>query len=624
MLKHIRGSIIAVAALSASGSLLAQSAETQQSLADQKLLYSTPVRDNLTNLYWGDLHLHSTLSADAYILQTRLTKDQAFKFARGETVLADNGMPAKLRRPLDFLAVTDHAEYLGIYAQMALDDPRLDDWKMGAEWKELLRQGDMMGLALAFSDAIQTSDPKYLTPDSLRSSIWQEASAVADKYNEPGLFTAFVGYEWTSMITGDNLHRVVIYKDGAETASQMTPFSAQHSPDPEDLWDALADYEKQTGGEVLAIAHNGNVSNGRMFSPNRVNGLPLDGSYARKRARWEPVYETTQVKGDGEAHPYLSPDDEFADFETWDQGNITLGKDKEPEMLQYEYTRSALREGLRHEANLGTNPFKFGIIGSTDSHTGMATTNEDNFFGKFAHDEPSADRTEKRMADQLQKIWRLVSSGLAAVWSEENTRESIFSAIKRREVYATSGTRIKLRFFGGWDYEESDVSRSDYASIGYEKGVPMGGDLTRNLDAEAPNFMIAATRDPDGANLDRVQIIKGWLNANGETAEQIFDVALSDGRKANWLTGDIPAVGNTVDADSVTYSNSIGAAELTAVWTDPEFDPEQRAFYYARVIQIPTPRWTAYDEKYFDAEIDPRAPKTIQDRAYSSPIWYTP
>ena len=620
MQKLIQSSIFAVLALVVD--LSASAAE--HSLADQKLLYSTPVRENLTNLYWGDLHLHSKLSADAYILQTRLTSDQAFKFARGETVQADNGMPAKLRRPLDFLAVTDHAEYLGIYAQMALGDPRLDEWKMGAEWKELMQQGDMMALARAFSDAIQTSESEYLTPDSLRSSIWQEASAVADKYNEPGLFTAFVGYEWTSMITGDNLHRVVIYKDDAETASQMTPFSAQHSNDPEDLWDALADYEKQTGGEVLAIAHNGNVSNGRMFSPNRVNGLPLDVSYARKRARWEPVYETTQVKGDGEAHPYLSPDDEFADFETWDQGNITLDTDKEPEMLQYEYTRSALREGMRHEANLGANPFKFGVIGSTDSHTGMSTTNEDNFFGKFAHDEPSVHRTEKRMADQLQKIWRLVSSGLAAVWSKENTREAIFSAIKRREVYATSGTRIKLRFFGGWNYEESDVSRSDYASIGYEKGVPMGGDLTRNPDVEGPNFMVAATRDPDGANLDRVQIIKGWLNANGETQEQIFDVALSDGRTANWLTGNIPAVGNTVDTESVIYSNSIGAAELTAVWADPEFDPEQRAFYYARVIQIPTPRWTAYDEKYFGAKIDPRAPKTIQDRAYSSPIWYTP
>jgi hypothetical protein len=374
---------------------------------------------------------------------------------------------------------------------------------------------------------------------------------------------------------------------------------------------------------VIAIAHNGNVRNGRMFSPNRENGLPLDASYARKRARWEPVYETTQIKGDGEAHPYLSPDDQFADFETWDQGNITLGTDKKPEMLQYEYTRSALREGLRHEANLGTNPFKFGVIGSTDSHTGMSTTNEDNFFGKFAHDEPSVDRTEKRMADQLQKIWRLVSSGLAAAWSEENTRESIFSAIKRREVYATSGTRIKLRFFGGWEYKESDVLRADYASIGYEKGVPMGGDLTRSAENQSPSFMVAATRDPDGANLDRIQIIKGWLDTRGETQEQIFDVALSDGRKANWR-GEIPPVGNTVDRLNVTYSNSIGSAELTAVWTDPDFDPEQRAFYYARVIQIPTPRWTAYDAKYFGATIDPRAPKTIQDRAYSSPIWYTP
>ena len=613
---------IAVIALSFTG--LLNASEPDKSFVEKKLLYSTPVREGLTNLYWGDLHLHSQLSADAYILQTRLTKDQAFEFARGQTVQADNGMPARLRRPLDFLAVTDHAEYLGIYAQLEVNDPRLKEWKMGMEWQEMMQQGDMMGLALAFSDAIQTSEAEYLTPDSLRRSIWSEASAVADKYNEPGLFTAFVGYEWTSMITGDNLHRVVIYKDGAELAAQHTPFSAQHSNDPEDLWDALADYEKQTGGEVIAIAHNGNVSNGRMFSPNRENGLPLDESYARKRARWEPVYETTQVKGDGETHPFLSPTDEFADFETWDEGNITLDTPKQPHMLKYEYSRSALREGLRHEANLGTNPFKFGLIGSTDSHTGMATTYEDNFFGKFAHDEPSVDRTEKRMADQLQKIWQLVSSGLTAAWSEENTRESIFRAIKRREVYATSGTRIKLRFFGGWEFTEADVLQADFASIGYQKGVPMGGDLTRGKKDAAPRFMVAASRDPDGANLDRVQIIKGWLNASGETEEKIFDVALSDGRSGNWFSGDIPAVGNTVDIENATYSNSIGAAELTAVWTDPEFDSEQRAFYYARVIQIPTPRWTTYDAKYFGAVIDPRAPKTIQDRAYSSPIWYTP
>ena len=630
MIKRFYGAIFCIAAFSVVGlsaSLTANASESKPSLADQRLLYSTPVRDSMTNLYWGDLHLHSSLSADAYILQTRLTKDQAFQFARGKIVQAYNGMPVKLRRPLDFLAVTDHAEYLGIYRQLAADDPRLKDWKMGMDWKVLMEQGDMMGLALAFSDAIQTNEPEYLTPDSLRRSIWEDASAVADKYNEPGLFTAFVGYEWTSMISGDNLHRVVIYKDDAELATQMTPFSAQHSSDPEDLWDALADYEKQTGGEVIAIAHNGNVSNGRMFSPNRENGLPLDASYARKRARWEPVYEATQVKGDGETHPYLSPDDEFANFETWDQGNIALTADKKPEMLQYEYTRSALREGLRHEANLGTNPFKFGIIGSTDSHTGLSTTNEDNFFGKFAHDEPSAERTEKRMADQLQKIWRLVSSGLAAAWSEENSRESIFRAIKRREVYATSGTRIQLRFFGGWDFTEEDVLQSDFASIGYKKGVPMGGDLTRSQsseDGKAPSFMVAASRDPDGANLDRVQIIKGWLDGSGDTQEQIFNVALSDERSASWLSGDIPPVGNTVDVANTSYSNSIGAAELTAVWTDPDFDSELRAFYYARVIQIPTPRWTVYDAKYFGAIIDPRAPETIQDRAYSSPIWYTP
>jgi hypothetical protein len=359
------------------------------------------------------------------------------------------------------------------------------------------------------------------------------------------------------------------------------------------------------------------------FSPNRENGLPLDASYARKRARWEPVYETTQIKGDGEAHPFLSPTDEFADFETWDEGNITLGTPKEPQMLQYEYSRSALQEGLRHEANLGVNPFKFGLIGSTDSHTGMATTYEDNFFGKFAHDEPSVDRTEKRMADQLQKIWQLVSSGLAAVWAEENTRESLFRAIKRREVYATSGTRIQLRFFGGWEFTQTDVMQADFASIGYRKGVPMGGDLNGHSDSGAPSFMVAASRDADGANLDRIQIIKGWLDANGETQEQIYDVALSDGRSANWL-GKIAPVGNTVDIANASYSNSIGDPELTAVWTDPDFDPEQRAFYYARVIQIPTPRWTAYDRKYFGAVIDPRAPNIIQDRAYSSPIWYTP
>ena len=614
--------VTALGVLALSVSLFASAEDA--SVVEQKPSYSTPVREHVSNLYWGDLHLHTKLSADAYTMETRLTSDEAYQFARGGTVTADNGMPVRLRRPLDFLAVTDHSEYLGVFAQLAADDPTLKGWKMGEEWQTLLREGRTTELAKAFANAIQTDAAEYQTPGPVRSGLWASAAAVADKYNEPGLFTAFVGYEWTSMISGDNLHRVVIYKDGAEVASKRVPFSAQDSTDPEDLWSALSAYEESTGGEVLAIAHNGNVSNGRMFSPTRLNGKPLDANYAAKRARWEPVYETTQIKGDGETHPYLSADDEFADYETWDEGNISLTQAKTPDMLQYEYSRSALKEGLRHEANLGVNPFKFGLIGSTDSHTGMSTTNEDNFFGKFAHDEPSADRTEKRMANQLQKIWKLVSSGLVAVWSEENTRESLFQAIKRREVYATTGTRIQLRFFGGWQFDAADVLRADFATLGYQKGVPMGGDLTRGANTHAPTFMVAASRDPDGANLDRVQIVKGWLDAQGNTQEKVFDVAWSAGRTIDAKTGKLASVGSTVDVANTTYSNSIGAAELATVRTDPEFNASQNAFYYARVLQIPTPRWTAYDAKYFGATIDPRAAMVTQDRAYSSPIWYTP
>ena len=614
--------VTALGVLALSVSLFASAEDAP--VVEQKPSYSTPVREHVSNLYWGDLHLHTKLSADAYTMETRLTSDEAYQFARGGTVTADNGMPVRLRRPLDFLAVTDHSEYLGVFAQLAADDPTLKGWKMGEEWQTLLREGRTTELAKAFANAIQTDAAEYQTPGPVRSGLWASAAAVADKYNEPGLFTAFVGYEWTSMISGDNLHRVVIYKDGAELASKRVPFSAQDSTDPEDLWSALSAYEESTGGEVLAIAHNGNVSNGRMFSPTRLNGKPLDANYAAKRARWEPVYETTQIKGDGETHPYLSADDEFADYETWDEGNISLTHPKTPDMLQYEYSRSALKEGLRHEANLGVNPFKFGLIGSTDSHTGMSTTNEDNFFGKFAHDEPAADRTEKRMANQLQKIWKLVSSGLVAVWSEENTRESLFQAIKRREVYATTGTRIQLRFFGGWQFDAADVLRADFATLGYQKGVPMGGDLTRGANTHAPTFMVAASRDPDGANLDRVQIVKGWLDAQGNTQEKVFDVAWSAGRTIDAKTGKLASVGSTVDVANTTYSNSIGAAELATVWTDPEFNASQNAFYYARVLQIPTPRWTAYDAKYFGATIDPRAAMVTQDRAYSSPIWYTP
>lgn len=588
--------------------------------------YSPPVRDtSLTNLYWGDTHLHTNKSADAYTVGTHsVTADDAFRFARGAEIRADNGVRAKLRRPLDFLAVTDHAEYLGIFPRLQQKDPVLSQWEIGRQWAELMRRNEQVKLGTAFANAIQSSDPKYRVPGTIQTSIWADVARTADRYNDPGRFTAFVGYEWTSMITGDNLHRVVLFKDGADKASKLLPFSAQDSTDPEALWQALARYESQTGGETLAIAHNGNVSNGRMFAPTTVSGKPLDAAYAKTRSRWEPVYEVTQVKGDGEAHPTLSPTDEFADFETWDEGNITLTAKKQPWMLQYEYARSGLKEGLRHEAKLGTNPFKVGMIGSTDAHTGLATSTEDNFFGKFPESEPRPERVTNKMAGQLQESWQLGASGLAAVWAPENTREALFAAFKRREVYATTGSRIVVRFFGGFDYQPADIDRPDYASIGYAKGVPMGGDLMRAPAGKAPVFMVAAAKDPDEANLDRIQIIKGWLDAKGQAQERIYDVALSDGRKVDPKTGKAPPVGNTVDVANASYTNSIGDPELTAVWSDPDFDPKSRAFYYVRVLEIPKPRWTAYDAKFFKLNLPKTIPMTLQDRAYTSPIWYHP
>lgn len=586
--------------------------------------YSPQIQEPVTNLYWGDTHLHTQLSADAYILGTRATADQAYRFARGSTVIVDNGMPVRLRRPLDFLAVTDHAEYMGIYERLAAGDDALRDWAVGQRWAALLAREENNTLGIAFANAIQSKDPEYRVNDNIRRNIWQEAAKVADRYNEPGLFTAFVGYEWTSMVSGDNLHRVVLYRDDSALAAQKLPFTAQHSTDPEDLWTALAEYEQETGGQVMAIAHNGNVSNGRMFSPMRENGEPIGSDYVSRRIRWEPVYEVTQVKGDGETHPYLSPDDEFADFETWDEGNISLTAEKEDRMLQYEYARSAFREGLRHEAALGSNPFKFGLIGSTDSHTAVSTVREDNFFGKFLESEPDPERSGRKMAGVLQESWQLGASGLAAVWAAENTREALFDAMKRREVYATTGPRIKLRFFGGWTFEQHQLASPDYERLGYRNGVPMGGDLVGASAGSTPSFMIVAAKDPDGANLDRVQVVKGWLHADGKTHEKIHNVALSDGRQVESETGKAPSVGSSVDVERASFTNSIGAAELATVWHDPDFNPDEPAFYYVRVLEIPTPRWTTYDARYFQIQAPEDAPMTVQDRAYSSPIWYTP
>lgn len=587
--------------------------------------YSPPVRQQLPRLLWGDTHLHTGLSADAYINGTRLGAEDSYRFARGEMVTADNGVRAQLRQPLDFLAVTDHSDYLGVYRGLESGDEALADWALGKRWSAMLAEKRFADLGNAFANAVQSTDDELKVPNTFVYNTWRDVAALADRFNEPGRFTALIGYEWTSMIAGDNLHRVVLYRDDAKTVAKQLPFTAQESTNPEDLWQSLAAYEDVTGGQVLAIPHNGNVSNGRMFAPETLAGKALDSDYARERSRWEPVYEVTQVKGDGETHPALSPTDEFADFETWDSGNITLTAEKEPWMLRYEYARSGLQEGLRHGQRLGVNPFRFGMIGSTDSHTGLSTTTEDNFFGKFVESEPAPERVTNKMAHVLQESWELGASGLAAVWARDNTREAIFDAFQRREVYGTTGPRIRLRFFGAWNFEEDLHQQPDYAATAYREGVPMGGELTQlEATGQAPRFLVAAEKDPEGANLDRVQIIKGWIDGSGEPREKIYEVILSDDREPDPETGKVPELPSTADIEEASYRNSVGASHLSAVWADPDFDPDQPAFYYVRVIEIEKPRWTAYDAAFFETQMPDDAPMTVRDRAYSSPIWYTP
>lgn len=614
----------------------------------QKTPYSPALSSSHPDrVLWGDLHLHSNLSMDAFSLGTEsLTPNEAYRFARGETIESTAGGPAKLSRPLDFLSVTDHAEYVG--AMAGLTDPEVSSWSInnpekpgfwerlfgakkttvkaallntsvGKKWDSNIANEKVSDILDEFVNAVNHSGEAELIPDSLQTSIWQRVASIADKHNDPGKFTALIGYEWTTIYEGNNLHRVVIYKDGQEKAGQLRPFSAIDSQDPEDLWAFLANYEEATGGEVLAIPHNGNLSNGAMFAETDLEGKPLTEDYATRRSRWEPIYEMTQVKGDGETHPKLSPNDEFADFETWDVGNIAMSEGKTDDMLEFEYARSALNVGLRLENQLGVNPYKFGMIGSTDSHTALATADNDNFFGKFPGSEPTIGRFTNKMAGSLWPNVTISSSGYTAVWAKENTREEIFNALKRKEVYASTGPRITLRFFGGWDLNIQDLNASNFADRGYKKGVPMGGTL--ETSAKAPTFLLRAMRDPIGANLDRAQIIKGWVDNDGISHEKIYDVALSNNRVVK-SDGKVDPVGNTVNLEDATYSNGIGAAELSASWTDPEFDPKIDAFYYARVLEIPTPRWSTYDAVRFGVERPDSVPATLQERVYSSPIWY--
>ena len=583
---------------------------------------------------FGDTHLHTSFSMDAGAFGARLGPADAYRFAKGEEVMASSGQPAKLSRPLDFLVVTDHSDNMGFFPQLLAGDPKMLADPTGQRWYDMIQSGKGADAAIEIIDAF--SHGKF--PPALASlprtgpyrSAWRETIKAAEGANDPGHFTAFIGYEWTSNTGGNNLHRNVIFRNGAEWAGMVEPFTVLPplgSDNPRDLWKWMAAYEEKTGGDVLAIAHNGNLSNGLMFPlVESFTGKPIDREYAEMRARWEHLYEATQIKGDGETHPFLSPNDEFANFERWDKGNLDLTALKKPEMLEFEYARSALKLGLKLEGELGVNPYKFGMVGSTDSHTALAAVEEDNFFGKTTSSEPSPDRAMHPFIKTDKGTimgWETTASGYAAVWATENTRDAIFDAMERRETYATTGPRMIVRFFGGYDFVEADANTRSPAVLGYTKGVPMGGDLAPAKAGKVPTFLVAALKDPIGANLDRYQIVKGWVDAKGEMQEKVYNVAWSGTRKPG-ADGKVPAVGSTVDVANATWTNTIGAPELIAVWKDPDFDPAQRAFYYGRVLEIPTPRWTAYDAKYFGVKMPAEVPMQMQERAYTSPIWYTP
>ena len=591
-------------------------------------------RNFATSVYWGDTHLHTDISMDAGAFGNRLGLEEAYRFARGEEVVSTTAGPVRLSRPLDFLVIADHSDNMGFFpdlnagAQHILSDP------LGKDWYNRIQAGEGVGVALELIGMFSQGEfPEALIykPDSAPyKDAWARTVAAAEAFNEPGRFTAFIGYEWTSLVKGNNMHRVVVYRDGGDKGGQMVPFTTiepEGSTTPRDLWAWMEEYENTTGGDVLAIPHNGNLANGIMFPVNvQSDGKRIDRNYVELRDKWEPLYEVTQIKGDGEAHPFLSPDDEFADYETWDIGNLDVSEAKTDDMLAGEYAREALKRGLQLAAKHGTNPYKFGMIGSTDSHTSLATAQEDNFFGKHSGAEPSPERmTHPFMSNENGTImgWQTVASGLAAVWAKENTREAIFDAMARKEVYATTGSRMMVRFFGGWDFTMADLRGNRQPAFnGYSKGVPMGGDLSGKGMKSAPSFMVYALRDPVGANLDRIQIIKGWYDG-GKLHEKVYDVVWAGDREPG-ADGKVPAVGNTVNAATASWTNTIGAPELGTVWTDPDFDPGHRAFYYARVLEIPTPRWSTYDAFRFGVDIPEGAPASTQERGYTSPIWYTP
>jgi hypothetical protein len=633
---HLNASVPAVlAVLALCFTSLAAAQDSPGVLPQPGVIYSPYPEQNFPDqVFFGDTHLHTAFSPDAGLIGATLTPEDAFRFARGETVISSTGVPARLERPLDFLVVTDHAENLGLPTAVTNSEPELLVTEFGRKIAEIMSPGTIESKfeGYEFWEAQSQTGKDPLAKTNFGRSMWTKATAAAEQYNAPGAFSAIIGFEWTSTPKGNNLHRNVIFRGGKDSADKIVPLSAYDTENPENLWKWMEQAEEEAGVRLLAIPHNGNVSNGLMFDDvTYEDRRPIDRAYAEQRMRWEPVYEVTQIKGDGETHPKLSPNDEFADYYTWDKGSFGP-EPKTPDMIPREYAREAYKRGLAYQEKLGANPFKFGMVGSTDSHTGLSTAEEDNFFGKIAALEPTADpirfyepligRFSEKASDKTF-AWQSQAAGLAAVWARVNTREAIWDALARKEVYATTGTRIRVRVFGGWSFMKNDLDRSNFAKYGYDMGVPMGGDLTNAPSGGKPGFLIRALRDPEGANLDRVQVVKGWIEADGSTHERVYDVTWSGDRMPG-KDGKLPPAGSTVNVSDASYTNAIGSPFLQTFWTDKDFDPSRRAFYYVRVLEIPTPRWTTYDAKAFGVKIPEGAPVDVQERAYTSPIWYTP
>lgn len=601
---------------------------------EQTVVDSTEVAvptNPMKDVYWGDTHVHTGWSFDAGLDGAILTPDDAYRYALGEEVTSNAGTRTRIKRPYDWFLVSDHSDGMGTISEVISGNPEMMEDEILSKWNKAFSSGDEAAASAAKSEVINLQSngklPKQIMDPKWMKSAWNKTIDAAEKYNQPGKFTTFTAFEWTvNAGGGDNLHRNVIYRAGGDLARDILPLTTFETEDSKKLWEWMANYEQKTGDRLLAIPHNGNMSNGRMYEEQQFDGSAMTREWAELRVKYERLMELFQYKGQSEAHPYLSPDDEFADYELWDRGNLVLKPKSSKEAYRYEYWREGLKSGMRLAQELGLNPFMYGANAATDTHTGLSSTDESEFYGKFKTVEPTnQERWNFPLVEgnnDAYKGWEMAASGIMGVWAESNTREAIWDAMYRRETYASTGPRIKLRFFGSAGFTQEDMN-ADMVKAGYDKGVTMGSVLQGNADQKGIAFMIAAVKDPDGANLDRVQVIKGWLDAQGKTQEKIYEVAWA-GERTPDAKGKLPALKSTVNMETAEYTNDIGEAELKTFWSDPDFDPSQPAFYYVRVLEIPTPRWTLFDKIRYKLDLPANVPLVHQERAVSSPIWYTP